>query len=458
MLNKNDIIELTVTDMTFEGMGVAKYSGDGLCDFVIFIHGAVMGDVADCRIVKVLKKHAFAIIEKIIVPSDDRIHAVCPVFSKCGGCTYQNINYETELRYKRKCIQNAFRCNYPDFGGEIPEVVASPVITGYRNKVQYPLSEDGSFGFFAKRSHRIVKVDRCNLQDPSFGSIIKAVEEYIKEFGIHPYDEKTGTGLLRHLYLRKAHSTGEIMVCLVATSSNLPHKEQLTSALSACEGVTSIYLNVNKNQGNVILGRECIPIWGNEAINDILCGLKFKISPLSFYQINSAQTENLYSYIANSGFLSKDDVLLDICSGIGTISLIMASKVKHVYGIEIVEQAVNDAYQNAAANKITNADFFRCDMGKIDSLEHHFKKTGAPTVMIADPPRKGLSEETVEAIKKYLPEKFIYISCNPATQARDLALLNKEEKLYEITEMRPFDMFPRTGHVENVVFMSRQNS
>lgn len=456
MINKNDIIELSITDMTFEGMGVAKYSDDDLSNFVIFIHNAVIGDIADCRIVKVLKNHAYAIIEKIIKPSDDRIHSACSFFSKCGGCTYQNINYETELKYKKNCISHSYKHNYPDYQCDIEDVVPSPSIIGYRNKIQYPLSLEGKFGFYAKRSHRIVPVDHCNLQDDDFGAIIEAVEKYIKRFGIVPYDETTGKGLLRHLYLRKAPSTDEIMVCLVATGSNLPHKEQLTSALSSCKNVKSIFLNINKADTNVILGRECIPIWGKDEITDELCGLKFNISPLSFYQINSEQTENLYNYIINSGMLSKEDILLDICSGIGTISLIAAKKVKHVFGVEIVGQAVNNAYENAALNKIENVNFFRCDMKEISTLDSQFKKIGDPTVIIVDPPRKGLSEETIEAIKHYLPEKFIYISCNPATQARDISKLNKDKKLYEINKIKPFDMFPRTGHVESVALMSRK--
>ena len=239
-------------------MGVAKYSDDDLSNFVIFIHNAVIGDIADCRIVKVLKNHAYAIIEKIIKPSDDRIHSACSFFSKCGGCSYQNINYQTELEYKKNCILHSFKHNYPDYDCDIEDVVPSPSIIGYRNKIQYPLSPEGKFGFYAKRSHRIVPVDHCNLQDDDFGAIIEAVEKYIKRFGVVPYDETTGKGLLRHLYLRKAPSTDEIMVCLVATGSNLPHKEQLTSALSSCKNVKSIFLNINKADTNVILGRECI--------------------------------------------------------------------------------------------------------------------------------------------------------------------------------------------------------
>lgn len=457
MLNKNDIVELTVTDMTFEGLGVAKYTNDDLLDFVVFIHNAVIGDVADCKIVKVLKNHAFAIIDKIIMPSPDRVHSLCPSFSKCGGCTYQNINYETELKYKKNCIIHAFKCNYPDYDCEITDVVPSPVINGYRNKVQYPLSSDKKFGFFAKRSHRIVEVEKCNLQDEDFSKIISVVEKFIKDFNIQPYDEITKTGLVKHLYLRKAHSTGEIMVCLVTTNSNLPHKEQFTSAVSACKNVKSIYLNINKRFDNVILDKNCILIWGSEDITDILCGLKFKISPLAFYQINSVQAENLYNYIAKCGILSQEDILLDICSGIGTITLAMSKFVKHAYGVEIVKDAVNNAYDNAYLNKISNAEFFHCDMSRISSLNEQFDKNGKPTVIIADPPRKGLSDEAVETIKTFLPEKLIYISCNPSTQARDIAKLNAEEKLYKIISIKPFDMFPRTGHVESVAIMLRSS-
>ena len=453
MLKKNDIIELTVTDMTFEGLGVARYSSSDLTDFVIFIHGAVVGDIVDCRIVKVLKNHAFAIIENIISPSEDRVHPACPSFSKCGGCTYQNINYETELRYKRNCIVNAFEKNCPDYGCIIEDVEPSPSVAGYRNKVQYPISADGEFGFFAKRSHRIVKVNSCLLQDPDFSEIIDTVSDYIKKYNIKPYDEETGIGYIRHLYLRKAHSTGEIMVCLVTTGSGLPHKEQFTSAIAKNKKVKSIYLNINKRRDNVILGRECILIWGSETITDILCGLKFKISPLSFYQTNSEQTEQLYNFVTESGFLTENDILLDVCSGIGTITLTAAQKVKHAYGVEIVRSAVENAVANASVNKIKNADFFLSDMSNISELRGFFT-AGLPNVITLDPPRKGLTEETITALKEYLPEKLVYISCNPATQARDIQRLNEGEKLYEIERIKPFDMFPRTGHVECVCFMT----
>lgn len=454
MLKKNDIVELTVSDMTFEGLGVAKYTDSDLSDFVIFIHGAVVGDIIDCKIVKVLKNMAFAIIENVISPSPDRIHPACPSFSKCGGCTYQNIDYAAELRYKKNCVINAFSHNYPDIDCEIEDTEPSPNVNGYRNKVQYPLSADGKFGFFAKRSHRIVPVDGCLLQDPEFENIIKITEDYISKFKIKPYDELTGSGLIRHLYLRRAHATGEIMVCIVTTDDRLPHKAQLTSELSAVANVKSIYINVNKRRDNVILGRECILIWGTETITDELCGLKFKISPLSFYQTNSEQTEKLYSFVTESGFVDENDVMLDVCSGIGTITLVSAKKIKHAYGVEIVRSAVENANENAALNKIKNVGFYLADMKDIANLESSFT-SGLPNVITVDPPRKGLSEETVDAIKKYLPEKIVYISCNPATQARDIARLNDGEKLYKTVRIKPFDMFPRTGHVECVCLMTK---
>lgn len=453
MLKKNDIVELTVTDMTFEGLGVARYTGEDLSAFVIFVHGAVIGDIVDCRIVKILKNHAFAIIENIISPSGDRIHPACPSFSKCGGCTYQNINYETELRYKKNCIVNAFEKNCPDYCCTVEDVEPSPSISGYRNKVQYPISADGNFGFFAKRSHRIVDVNDCFLQDPDFAEIIKTTQDFIKKFNIKPYDETTGTGFVRHLYLRKAHATGEIMVCLVTTGSGLPHKEQFTSAIAENKNVKSIYLNINKRRDNVILGRDCILIWGSETITDILCGLKFRISPLSFYQTNSEQAENLYNFVTESGFLTENDILLDVCSGIGTITLAAARKVKHAYGVEIVRSAVENAVANAAANKIKNAEFFLSDMSEISEL-HDLFAVGSPNVVTLDPPRKGLTEETIVALKEYLPDKIVYISCNPATQARDVQRLNEDGKRYKIERIKPFDMFPRTGHVECVCFMT----
>ena len=455
MLKKNDVVELTVTDMSFEGMGVARYSDEDVKGFVVFIHNAVVGDLIDCRIVKVLSKMAYGIIENILSPAEDRIAPACGYFPKCGGCTHMNARYETELRYKKNCVAAAFKNNYPDAEVNPENPVPSPALQQYRNKIICPLSQDLKFGFFARHSHRIVPVENCCLQDEDFEPIIRKTEEFIRTYSLTAYEEKTGRGLVRNLYLRKAHTTGEIMVCLVINGKSIPHKEQFTTMISACKGVTSIYLNINREMTNVVLGKTCVPLWGKESITDLLCGLKFRIAPLSFYQINSPQTENIYRFVAENAGLTKDDTVIDLYCGIGTIGLCIADRVKNVLGIEVIEQAVNNAYENAELNKIKNAEFYPAKAEKLTEVIRSLPKFRTPDAIIVDPPRKGLGEKTIAAILDLAPKKLIYISCNPATQARDIAMLNKEKPTYKIDRITPFDMFPRTGHVETVCFLSQ---
>lgn len=440
--------------MTFEGLGVARYSDEDIKGFVVFIHNAVVGDIIDCRIVKVLTKMAYGIIENIISPSEDRIAPACPYFPKCGGCTHMNAKYETELKYKKNCVAAAFKNNCPGTDILPEDTVPSPVTRNYRNKIICPLSEDLKFGFFARHSHRIIPVENCCLQDEDFEPIIRTTEEFIRKYDLSAYNEKTGTGLIRNLYLRKAHATGEIMVCLVINGSDIPHKEQFTTMISACKGVESIYININRKMTNVVLGKTCVHLWGKESITDILCGLKFRIAPLAFYQINSEQTENLYRFVAENAGLTKNDTVIDLYCGIGTIGLSIADRVKSVLGIEVVEQAVNNACENTELNKIKNAEFYPAKAENLVEVIRSLPKFKEPDAIIVDPPRKGLGEQTIAAVLELAPKKLIYISCNPATQARDIAMLNKDNPTYEIKRITPFDMFPRTGHVESVVFLT----
>ena len=470
MLKKNDIIELTVTGMTYEGLGVARYNDEQLKDFVIFIHNAVVGDVISARIVKILKRYAYAILEMIITPSDDRTEPQCSSFPKCGGCSFLNVNYETELKYKYDFVNSAFK-KYHLEGIEPTAVVPSPQNINYRNKVQYPVGRNGRFGFYARQSHRVIPIGDCVLQDNDFSNIVKIVEDYISTYAVSCYNEETGEGLIRHLYIRKAPKTGKIMVCLVINGKTIPHKEQFTTLISAYSHVVSIYLNINTRFDNVILGRECILLWGNPEIEDFLNGLTFKISPLSFYQINGPQAEQIYKHIAENMGLTANDIVLDLYCGIGTIALSVAHKVKKVLGIEIIEEAVANAGENAAINNIKNALFYISDASYTQSIINDLPQNERPNVVIVDPPRKGLTDETIEAIKILAPDKIIYISCNPSTQAHDIALLNgtaceytsteliesqpSSVLKYEIKSITPFDMFPRTPHVETVVLMSR---
>lgn len=456
VLKKNDIVELTITDMSFEGMGVARYSDEEVKGFVVFVHNAVVGDLIDCRIVKVLAKMAYGIVEQILAPSADRIVPSCGYFPKCGGCTHLNARYETELIYKKNCVTAAFRNNCPEVDVTPEDPVPSPVLQHYRNKIICPLSSDLKFGFFARHSHRIVPVENCGLQDPDFEPIIRKAEAFIQTYSLSAYDEKTGRGLVRNLYLRKAHATGEIMVCLVINGRDIPHKEQFTTMISACPGVKSIYININREMTNVVLGKTFVHLWGQESLTDILCGLKFRIGPRSFYQINSEQTENLYRFVAEQAGLTKEDTVLDLYCGIGTIALSVAGKVKNVLGIEAVPQAVDNACENAELNKIRNAEFYPANAENLLEVLRSLPKFRTPDVVIVDPPRKGLGEKTIAAIQEISPQKLIYISCNPATQARDISLLNRDGAQYRVDRISPFDMFPRTGHIETVALLSRK--
>lgn len=308
--------------------------------------------------------------------------------------------------------------------------------------------------FFARGSHRCIKQDNCMLNDVAFKTIIHVVEDFIKKFGISCYNEQTGQGLLRHLCIRKAPSTGQILVCFVLNGTDIPHKIQLIDALTKNVDIQSIYINVNTKNTNVIYGAKCILLWGQESITDNLCGLDFKIAPLSFYQINSPQTENIYSFINDIVEPRSEDIVLDLYCGIGTIGLTMAKKVKRVIGIEVVEQAVSNATENALNNNIKNAAFYKTSANDAGNILSTLTKDNNPSIIIVDPPRKGLDEKTLNLIHTISPAKFIYISCNPITAARDIENLTTSSD-YETNLIQPFDMFPRTSHIESVIMMTK---
>ncbi len=448
-MRKNDLVTVQITDMTFDGAGIGHVENGGRT-FPLFVRAAAVGDTVQCRIIKVLKNYAVAIVDKIVAPSPDRIVPACNVAEKCGGCAFHHVSYAAELRYKTNSVRQAYKLNYP---GEITvrDCVPSPEEAGYRNKLQLPLSPDGKFGFYSLHSHRVVPVPDCAAGHPNFAPIVAAVEGWIKENNIPPYDEQAGKGLVRHLFLRRGYHTGQIMVCLTVNAGGIkeiPAKEKLTETLAQFSAVKSVWINFNAKKTNVIFGDRFTLLSGEERICDTMNGVEFAVSPRSFYQVNTAQAEAIYA--AASSFLSPDDILLDLYCGIGTIGLTCADKVKQVIGIEVIPEAIEDAEQNAKRNGIENARFFAADAAK--TLEIINSLPQKPTAVIVDPPRKGLSADAVAALKQIAPEKIIYISCNPATQARDLALLND---MYTPGEVTPYDMFPRTGHVESVVCLTR---
>lgn len=451
-MRKNDLITVTVTDMTFDGAGIGHVNM-GEKKFPVFVRAAAVGDTVECRIIKVLKNYAVGIVSRIVTPSDHRIVPACSVAEKCGGCAFCHVSYEGELGYKTQSVRQAYKLNYPKEIAVAP-CVPSPETEGYRNKLQLPLGPNGRFGFYSLHSHRVVSAEGCRVGHPAFAPVIASVEEWIRAFALSAYDEETGKGLVRHLFLRRGHHSGQIMVCLTVNASEkkaLPGVDSLISALSALPPVCSVWLNYNTKKTNVILGDKFELLWGEERIADTMNGVEFLISPRSFYQINTAQAEAIYAHAAS--YLSEEDVLLDLYCGIGTIGLTCAKKVKELVGIEVIEAAIEDAKENAKRNGIENARFFAADAA--ETLEILSTLPHKPTAVIVDPPRKGLSAEAVTALKEIAPEKIIYISCNPSTQARDLALL---ADCYTAGEVTPYDMFPRTGHVESLVCLTRQTN
>lgn len=455
MLQKNQVVTLFIQDMTTEGFGVAKYQDEQIKDFIVFVNNTVPGDTALCKIIKITKNYAIGKVETLLKASDQRIVSDCAVFGKCGGCAFRHISYQDELKLKQTFVQNAFNKKDKQHSSLVQPIIASPQMDRYRNKAQLPFSENGRCGFFAKGSHRTIEQEDCLLNHPSFRPIITMVEQHVQKYGISCYNEKNGTGLMRHLCIRRAHKTGEIMVCLVINGSDIPHKTQLIDTLTQIAEIKSIYININTKNTNVIYGTKCVLLWGKETITDVLCGLTFRISPLSFYQINSPQAEQIYQYAKEAAQLRDDDILLDLYCGIGTIGLCMADRVKKVIGIEVVEQAVRNADANAQLNGIRHASFYLTQASQTAQILKNAAQGQPPTVIVADPPRKGLDENTIELIKNLFPSRFVYISCNPATLARDLNILSQSNN-FRVECIQPFDMFPRTGHVECVARISKR--
>ncbi len=454
-IRKNQLVDLTITGMTAEGQGVGHIEENGEKGLAVFVPYTAVGDRIVCRIVKLEKRYAYGIIEELLEASDHRIDSDdCRVFGKCGGCVYRHISYTAELQYKAQRVYDAFL----RIGGLTPvfrDILASSCDRGYRNKAQYPVSgtaKEPIIGFYAPRSHRVIPQRACALQPTIFENIIHIIADWITEANAAPYDEQTRTGLVRHIYLRKAAVTDEIMVCLVCTSGKLPLTQQLIERLRTIESVTSICVNINRRDTNVILGDTTFSLYGETYITDELCGLQFQLSPHSFYQVNHDQAERLYQTAAEAADFQPDDILLDLYCGTGTIGLSMAHRVKSMIGVEIVEQAVTDARCNAKRNNITNARFLCADAAKAASqLESEGIR---PTVVILDPPRKGCDRALIETIHRMAPDRVVYVSCNPATLARDCAVF--AEHGYRTEHVTPVDMFPRTAHVETVALLSKQ--
>ncbi|MGN1123303.1 MAG: 23S rRNA (uracil(1939)-C(5))-methyltransferase RlmD [Eubacterium sp.] len=448
-LQKNDNIKITIDALTSEGSGVGRYEG-----MAVFVRGTVPGDEIIAHIIKCSKNYAVGIIEKIITPSPSRIESDCTYSSKCGGCSFRNMTYAEELKYKKERVSQAIkRIGHLDV--PVDEIIGADSLDGYRNKAQYPVSiNDGELcaGFYAYKSHRIIPCTDCKLQPTEFMYGLDAFSKWIDAENVSSYDSNTGKGLLRHIYFRKGFSTGEIMACAVINGKSIPNSELLISLLrEKLDGLKSVVLNINTEKTNVILGKESVTIWGEDYICDELLGKRFMISPNSFYQVNHSQCERLYKKAAQLADLSKNETLVDLYCGVGTIGLTMAHRVKELIGIEIVPQAVENARQNARLNNIDNARFICADapMGA-KMLE---KEEIKPDVVILDPPRKGCDSSLFDTIEQMKPNRIVYISCDCATLARDMEIL--KDKGYTAKGVTAVDMFPRTPHIESVVLLSK---
>ncbi len=449
---KNQIIDLSITAMSAEGNGIGRTPDTGMAVFVPF---TAVGDVIRCRIVKVQKTMAFGIVEELLQPSPDRAaHISCAAFGKCGGCTYCHVTYEAELRYKWQRVADALS----RIGGL--SVTPEPIIgcdspERYRNKAQYPIAngENGAvIGFYAARSHRIIENRDCLLQPACFRTVLEVVDAWVKTAAVPLYDETTHTGLLRHIYIRQGTKSGELMVCLVCTSGKLPHADALVDALKQeLPMLTSVMVNLNRDDTNVVLGDTSFALYGMPYITDTLSAMTFRLLPLSFYQVNRDQAERLYRKAAEEAALCGTETLLDLYCGTGTIGLSMAHKVRRLIGVEVVEPAVADARLNAEANGITNARFLAADAAK--AAEQLEREGVHPDVVIVDPPRKGCDESLIDTVSRMAPDRIVYVSCDPATLARDLKRF--ADRGYQTRRVTPVDMFPRTAHVESVALLTR---
>ena len=450
-LKKNDIYETEIIDYTTEGSGVCKING-----MAVFVPCSAVGDKANVRILKPAKNYAFGKIETILSPSPDRISPDCHIFRQCGGCTFRHITYQSELAFKQKRVYDALTRIGGIDGSLVGEIIGADESDFYRNKAQLPITLDSNgnvkVGFFAQRTHRVVALDDCKLQSRAFAPAIRIFLEWANQNHISVYDEKTHTGILRHLYLRHAEKTNELMVCIVANTSELRKEKQLVQMLSEnLQNLKSVVLNTNTDKTNVITGKKCRTLYGDGYITDILCDMKFRISPLSFYQVNRSQAEKLYRKAAEFADLKRNETLLDMYCGTGTIGLTMAGYVKNLIGVEIIPQAVEDAKNNAVLNGISNAEFICADAAK--AAETLRSRNIKPDCIILDPPRKGCESSLIDTISEMSPQRVVYVSCDAATLARDVKLFS--EKGYPVQKAMPVDLFPRTPHVECVVLMTK---
>ena len=444
-LAKNQEHTVTIEGYGEGGMGVARIDGR-----VVFVHGALRGEKCRVLILKTLKSVAFAKVLEVIEPSSERITPDCPYFPRCGGCTYRHIRYEEELRLKKQRVQD----NLSRIGGSyvtVEEILGARDTLRYRNKAQYPVSKDGAVGFYRARTHEVIECEHCLLVKPEADAAAEALREYMQSCRVAGYDEKTGRGLVRHLYIR-SNAAGESLVCVLVNGDKLPKEDRLVTLLrDACPKCTGIVLGTNTKKGNVILGDRYRTLWGSDRLEDTLCGKTFRLSVPSFYQVNRIQAERLYAKAIEFAGLTGQETVLDLYCGAGTITLALSDHAKKVLGAEIVPEAIDDARENAARNGVKNAEFFCGDAS--DVAKKLARENLRPDVITVDPPRKGLAADVVESIAEMQPGRVVYVSCDSATMARDVKRL--ADLGYTAQRACAVDMFPRADHIETVVLLSK---
>ncbi len=465
MYKKGDILTVTIEDIDTEGQGIGKTDG-----YTLFVKDALVGDVVKVKIMKAKKNYAFARLEEVITPSSYRIEPKCEHHRRCGGCQLQCLSYDAQLAFKEKKVRNNL-VRIGGFSEDIINEVMQPIIGMevpyyYRNKAQYPIGRDKKTGkpvagFYAQRTHDIIPNTDCALGVPENKVILEKILAWMDECKVSAYDEETGKGLVRHVLIRKGFVSGELMVCLVVNGRELPGVGKLIESLKEVSGMKSLSLSINREKTNVIMGKTIRTLWGSDTIEDTLGGIKFRISPLSFYQVNPVQTEKLYAKAVEFAGLTGKESVWDLYCGIGTISLFMAKNAGKVYGVEIIPEAIEDAKGNAERNGFTNTEFF---VGKAEEVLPEFYESGAdvqsasdmlhPDVIVVDPPRKGCDVQCLDTMLKMQPERIVYVSCDSATLARDLKILC--EGSYKLEKACCVDMFGMTTHVETVVLLSQQ--
>ncbi len=458
-MKKDDMLELQIQDMGIDGEGIGKVDG-----ITLFVKDAIIGDKILAKVMKMKKSYGYARMMEILEPSPYRVLPRCEFHRQCGGCQLQALDYSKQLEFKENKVKNnLIRIGGFENAGELMEpIIGMEEPYFYRNKAQFPIGRDKEgrivTGFYASRSHNIVSNRKCLLGADVNEQVLNMVISFMEQYGIEPYDEKTQTGLVRHVLIRKGFVSGEVMVCLVINGRKLPHADKLTEELCKLEGMTSITLNINRKNTNVILGEELILLWGQEYITDSIGDIQYQISPLSFYQVNPIQTEKLYRTALDYAGLTGQETVWDLYCGIGTISLFLAKNAKQVNGVEIIPQAIENARNNAKINGITNAEFF---VGKAEEVLPEFYENNSdskmlhPDVIVVDPPRKGCDERCLNTIVKMQPARVVYVSCDSATLARDLKYLC--ENGYELKKVQPVDMFPQTVGIENVAVLEQVN-